>query len=87
MRKRILRSISELPHLHTLAHFREESNEDPKTNKPQGRKYPRWVYLYIILFPIAVGVGPWWMTLVLIALFALSLWAIRNTSLRNWFFD
>lgn len=45
--------------------------------EPAKRKgWPWWVWLVIILFPIPIGVGPWWVAVIFIALLAVVLWAI-----------
>ena len=40
------------------------------------RRFPWWVWLIIILFPIPFGVVHWWITLVFFAVFAVVIWAI-----------
>lgn len=48
--------------------------------EPQKKmKWPWWVWVLVILFPIPVGVGPWWVTVIFIAVFATLIWIIKTT--------
>jgi hypothetical protein len=47
------------------------------------RRFPRWVWLVVILFPIPFGVVHWWVTLIFFAIFAVLMWAITNYYNKN----
>jgi hypothetical protein len=42
------------------------------------RRFPWWVWLLVILFPIPFGVVHWWVTLTFIAIFAVLMGAISS---------
>lgn len=42
------------------------------------RRFPWWVWLFVILFPIPLGVAHWWVTLIFFVIFAALLWAIND---------
>ena len=42
------------------------------------KRFPWWVWLLVILFPIPFGIGHWWVTLIFIAIFAVLMWAITD---------
>ena len=45
--------------------------------KPERKKRVSWwVWLFVILFPIPLGVVHWWVTLIFMAIFAIVMWAI-----------
>jgi hypothetical protein len=47
--------------------------------EPLKRKgWPWWAWLLIIFFPIPVGIGPWWVAAIFIAVFALVVWAMAK---------
>ncbi len=48
--------------------------EEPAKN----RRFPWWVWLLIILFPIPFVVAHWWVTLIFFAIFAALIWAITD---------
>ena len=43
-------------------------------------KVPWWAWLLVILFPIPIGVGPWWVTVIFIAAFVLLVLAITGNA-------
>jgi len=49
------------------------------TDESAGKKrFPWWVWLFILLFPIPFGVVHWWMTITFMAIFAVVMWAIND---------
>jgi len=42
------------------------------------RRFPWWVWLVVILFPIPFGFVHWWVTLIFFAVFAVLMWAITD---------
>jgi len=46
--------------------------------RPRKRRFPWWVWLFVILFPIPFGVVHWWVTLGFFAIFALIMWGISD---------
>ncbi len=48
--------------------------EEPAKKK----RFPWWLWLFIILFPIPFGVAHWWVTLIFIGIFAMLMWAITD---------
>jgi hypothetical protein len=40
-------------------------------------RFPWWVWLFVILFPIPFH-AHWWVTLIFIAIFAVVMWAIND---------
>jgi len=47
------------------------------------KKIPWWAWVLIILFPIPIGVGPWWLAIIFIAAFAVLVWAILQHPRNN----
>ena len=41
-------------------------------------RFPWWVWLFIILFPISFGIAHWWVALASLGIFAVLLWAITD---------
>jgi hypothetical protein len=57
----------------------DESEDKPIKEKPPRRiNWPWWVWLVIILFPIPIGVGPWWAAAIFMALFAVLILALAQ---------
>jgi hypothetical protein len=48
--------------------------EEPAKKK----RFPWWVWLIIVLFPIPFGIVHWWVTLVFMTAFAVLMWAITD---------
>jgi len=46
-------------------------------------RWPWWVWLIIILFPIPFGLRPWWVTVIFLALFAILVGAIAMHYKKN----
>ena len=47
------------------------------TEEPEKKlRWPWWVWLIIILFPIPSGRGPWWVTVIFFVVSAILIWAI-----------
>jgi hypothetical protein len=47
--------------------------------EPQKRmRWPWWVWLLVILFPIPFGVARWWVTAIFIAVFVALIWIIMR---------
>jgi hypothetical protein len=47
------------------------------------RRFPSWVWLVVILFPIPFGFVHWWVTLIFFAIFAVLMWAISDYYNKN----
>ncbi len=49
------------------------------TEEPARKKrFPWWVWMFFILFPIPFGVAHWWVTLIFMAIFAALVWTITD---------
>jgi hypothetical protein len=40
-------------------------------------RFPWWVWLFVVLFPIPFGVVHWWVTLTFVVIFGVSMWAVN----------
>jgi hypothetical protein len=45
---------------------------------PKRSGWPWWAWLVIILFPVPIGIGPWWVAAIFLAAFALVIWAMLD---------
>jgi uncharacterized membrane protein YccC len=44
----------------------------------QKKRFPWWVWLFVILFPIPFGFVHWWVTVLFIGIFVVLMWAITD---------
>ena len=52
--------------------------------EPEKRmKLPWWAWLIIMVFPIPIGTGPWWLAAIFVVLFGLLVWAIVDDYKNN----
>jgi hypothetical protein len=47
------------------------------------KEWPWWFWLFVIFFPIPIGLGPWWVAAIFAAVFAILVWVIIQDFKNN----
>lgn len=50
---------------------------------PVTRKGWIWFWIFVVLLPIPIGFGPWWVAVIVIAIFAVLAWVVAQHVKNN----